>query len=77
MAYGDFALTRERPPCGSCAHCAGGCKVRSNCLMWAEWEKRKAQRYDTVRQAKNMQVQEFDIARDVFRRAMMRRAMGR
>jgi hypothetical protein len=77
MAYGDFTLTRDRPPCGGCSHSAGGCKVRSSCLKWADWERRKAQRYDTVRQARSIQVEEFGIARDTFRRALARRAIGR
>lgn len=77
MAYGDFTLTRDRPPCASCSHSAAGCKVRSDCRLWADWERRKTQRYDTVRQARNLQVEEFGIARDTFRRALARRAVGR
>ena len=77
MAYGDFALTNDRAPCGSCPNCAGGCKVRSSCLKWVDWEKRKTQRYDATSLVRGLRVEEFGIARDTFRRAMARRAMGR
>ena len=77
MAYTDFTLTRDRAPCGGCAHSAGGCKVRSSCLMWAEWEKRKALRYADTRRVREVQLEEFSISRDTFRRAMARKAIGR
>ena len=74
MGYGDFTITRDKAPCGGCAHSLGGCKVRSSCLMWADWERRKAARYADNRRARAIQVEEFSISRDVFRRALARKA---
>jgi hypothetical protein len=77
MGYADFALTREKAPCQACAHSAGGCKARSACSKWADWEKSKAQRYADVRIVREAQVGEFNFARATFRRALSRNAAGR
>ncbi len=74
MAFSSFALTRDKAPCAGCAHGLGGCKVRSTCLMWADWERKKALRYADNRRARAIQVEEFSIGRDAFRRALARRA---
>lgn len=77
MAYTGFTLTRDRAPCADCEHSGGGCRVRSNCLRWAEWEGRKARRYAETRRAREMQAEAFCISRDAFHRALSRRAAGR
>lgn len=77
MAYTDFTLTRDKAPCYTCQNSADGCKVRTTCLSWAEWERRKALRYADLRRARAVQVEQFGIGRDVYRRAMARRAFGR
>ncbi len=74
MAFSSFALTRDKAPCAGCAHGLGGCKVRSTCLMWADWERKKALRYADNRRMRAVQVEEFSIGRDAFRRALARRA---
>jgi hypothetical protein len=77
MAYTDFTLTRDKPPCTNCAHCSGGCKIRTSCLLWADWELRKSARYEDLRRARQVQVDEFSISRGTFRRALARKAVGR
>jgi hypothetical protein len=74
MMHSEFRLTRDKAPCGGCAHSTGGCKVRSTCLMWADWERRKAVRYADNRRARAIQVEAFGISRDAFRRALARKA---
>jgi len=55
----------------------GGCKARSACSKWADWEKSKTQRYADVRIVREAQVGEFNFARATFRRALSRNAAGR
>lgn len=66
-------MTRDKAPCSSCSHSAGGCKVRSVCAQWADWEQRKALRYADNRRARSVQVEAFALSRDVFRRALANR----
>lgn len=77
MIHTGFTLTKDRAPCGGCAHGAGGCKVRSECFLWVEWEKRKALRYADTRRVRELQAVEFGIAGSVYRKASVKRAAGR
>ena len=77
MAYTDFSLTRDKAPCYTCEHSLGGCKARSSCRLWAEWEQRKAARYADLRRARALQVEQFGIGSYIYRKAMARRAIGR
>lgn len=77
MAYGDFTLTRDKAPCHNCAHGAGGCQVRQVCQKWEDWEKRKALRYADVRRVRAVQVEQFGIGREMYRRALANKATGR